>query len=147
MGWQKVKTCSQISSGTCDKCKEETFYEAYRNDPELLCCGCYEITYEPQRAAERRAAIEQSRLDRERDLALALEGKLPGAIVKENGTVLGPVQTILGLPYRQVLREGLIDNIQYVPPMEESSVKNIYTSYLKSIEKKEEALSEPEDET
>ena len=134
MDWTKIRTCSQVSSGRCNNCSRETYYEAYRRDTELLCSDCYEDLFLPEKAAERKAVIEKSKADSERDLALALEGKLSGAIIQDNGTVLGPVRTLFGLPYRQVLRIGSFDNIRVdIPPPDGSLTQDIYKSYLDSI--------------
>jgi len=109
-----IRTCSRVSSGPCSYCKDQTYFCAYRWRTETLCKDCYEKTYEPKAYAKRMAGIKKARADRERDLALALKGKLPGAKITANGTasgtVFGPPKTYLGgLVGRQVLREGLYD--------------------------------------
>lgn len=34
---------------------------------------------------------------------------MPGAVVTENGTILGPPRKVFGIGMREVLREGLYD--------------------------------------
>ncbi len=108
-GWKKVRTCSRVSSGPCSQCKGQTYFQAYRKDRIVLCRDCYEEKYDPEAKAEREAGIARAEAERKRDLELALEGKLPGAKITENGTVFGPPTQICGVTSRQVLREGTFD--------------------------------------
>jgi hypothetical protein len=144
--WVKRTTCSRTSSGICKQCRGETYFAAYIRESskqsngidfhvrEILCEKCYETNYEPTRAAERQASIQKADEDRQRDLELALKGELPGAIVYPNGTVLGPEKRIFGLPYRQVLQQGLIDisELKHVPPMDQNLSWNFFKKYPQS---------------
>jgi hypothetical protein len=119
--WRYVRTCSRVSCGVCEGCRQSAFYGAWIHQgvdvDRVLCSKCYEDRYEPEKAAERRAMVEASNAKRQADLALALEGKLPGAVITKSGAVLGPPEkSIGGLAYREVLRDGLYDTEAFDPP-------------------------------
>ena len=108
--WKGIRTCSRVSSGVCEKCNREAFFSAWRNGRRVLCSGCFEEIYEPEKAAERKRRIVETEEKRKADLVLALDGKLPGAMISENGTVWGPPEKFVGgLVTRQVLREPTFD--------------------------------------
>lgn len=111
--WYRVRTCSRVSSGACEKCKREAFSSAWRNRKNfrrVFCSKCFEEVYEPEKAAERERQAAESDAKRKSDLALALEGKLPGATISESGAVYGPPADhgLLGVG-REVLREPMFD--------------------------------------
>ena len=108
--WYRVRTCSRFSSGVCEKCKREAFFSAWRNGRRVLCSKCFEEVYEPEKAAERERQAAEAVAKRKSDLALALEGKLPGATISKNGAVYGPPvdHGPLGVR-REVLREPMFD--------------------------------------
>lgn len=108
--WKGIRTCSRVSSGVCEKCNRQAFFSAWRNGRRVLCSQCFEEIYEPGKAAKRKRRFAETDAKRKADLALALEGKLPGATVSKNGTVWGPPEKFVGgLVTRQVLREPTFD--------------------------------------
>lgn len=108
--WEKIRTCSGTSSGLCSQCKQETYCGAYFNGVEIRCPDCYEAEFEPERLAARAKEWYQAQQQKQERLEKALKGELPGAIVEDNGTVLGPLVKMWGLPYREVLRVGTFDS-------------------------------------
>lgn len=115
--WYRVRTCSRVSSGVCEKCKREAFSSAWRNRKNfrrVFCSKCFEEVYEPEKAAERERQAAEAVAKRKSDLALALEGKLPGATISESGAVYGPPvdHGPLGVR-REVLREPMFDTEAY----------------------------------
>lgn len=120
MTWEHITTCSRVSSGVCAKCQGETYHEAFRHESQIRCRDCYEMEFEPDKWVERELARAKAQFDRQAKLKDALEGNLPGAIITENGAVLGP-KGFMGM--RQVLREATF-------PREESKPVEPHPTYL-----------------
>lgn len=117
--WTYRRTCSRVSSGRCVRCEGEAFHSAWTSGDRTLCPGCYMEHFEPEKAAAHKAEVKAAQEKRKVDLALALKGELPGAIVTESGTVLGPPTSVMGLASRQILREGFYDTKPFVPPKDQ----------------------------
>ena len=113
--WTARRTCSRVSSGVCVNCESDAFHSAWVSGDRVLCGGCYTKHFEPEKAAAEKVARKAADEKRKSDLALALKGQLPGATVTANGTVFGPPCHIMGVPAREILREGLYDTAPFVP--------------------------------
>jgi hypothetical protein len=110
-------------------CEGQAFHSAWVNGDRVLCTGCYMDHFEPEKAAAHKAEIKAAQEKRKADLKLALKGELPGAIVTESGTVLGPPTSVLGLASRQILREGFYDTKPFVPPKDQQKPLSFFSSF------------------
>lgn len=113
--WIFQRTCSRVSSGTCNSCQQQCYHGGWHrklknSSRETLCDDCYLKQYFPEAHAARIAAIKTAEEERLRLVA----NPPPGSIQTEDGALLGPKQDLIAggivfKDYRQVLQGGLFD--------------------------------------